>query len=142
MDLNDFAVDPAKEVEGVWVPCGDAELKLGRINSNTYFDYLGTLREPHIKAVRRGQELAKDVAEGMYNRALSEKVLLGWKNLKINGKPIDYSKDMAYKILSDKRLVMFRSKVVELAGELSRFALDNYEELEGNLLSSSGSTVQ
>jgi hypothetical protein len=142
MDLLNYAIDPKKQVEGVWVSIGGGvELKLGRMNSEPYFEELQNIREPYIGSLPRGAVLDKKTGDDIYVKSLVRCILLGWRgDFTLNGKPVpEYSEELAYKILSAPELAPFRSMVVERAVQLNEFALGHYEELEGNLLSSSAS---
>jgi hypothetical protein len=139
MELKDFATDPKKEIEGVWVEDGDGAFKLGRLNTTVYFDYLAKLREPYLKTAKRGAEIAKEAAEEIYNRAMAHCILLDWKNFTVNGRQLPYSEETAFKVLSSKYFKPFRDRVSGLASQLTHFAIDNLEEIESDLFSSSDS---
>jgi hypothetical protein len=145
MELMNYAIDTKKQVEGSWVMLSPGtEFLLGRMNSEHWFMTLDRIRDPHIKQLPRGVALPEEKGAELFNEALVECILLGWRGkFTLNGKEMpEYSKELALRILNTKELAPFRAMIVEQSAMLNNFALDDFEYLEGNLLSSSGSTPQ
>lgn len=98
-----FATNKNKEKDGVWVPMGpSAQFLLARAGgSNTrYLNAAAAAGRPHERRIRLN---LMDAAEAR-NLAIGpfvDTVLLDWKDVKVKGEIIPYSKEAAKKLLTD-----------------------------------------
>lgn len=99
--FNQFATDPAKELEGVWVSLGPADeagkaprilvarsgnRKHGRIVSKLYEANKTLLDTKDTAAEAKGEEITIE--------AMSKAIYLGWENLAFAGKAVANSADL------------------------------------------------
>lgn len=132
MDLNSIKIDKQKMSEGVWVDCGDGlRLKLASTQSPEYKAFL----VKKLRRARRGGVGAMiEITAQVTTEALAEYVIRDWEGLTQNGEPVQYSKQMAKRLLED--FPRFRSIVDEALDEDMFLEAEETEETAGN---SSGS---
>lgn len=128
MDLNTFKVDQDKAQEGVWCDLGDARLKVARYGNKKFQDALKNAMAPYKRLAEQGR-LNDDIAEKILINAIAKYVLLGWENLTIDGKGVNYSYDNAVKILSNPEYKDFREVVVSMSQEVDLFRKEEVEEI-------------
>lgn len=140
MDLNKFRTDQSLEQEGVWVDLGkSARILIARLGNKKYNGYVNKLMAPHRKASRAGG-VDDSIAEEVLNKALAKYVLLDWEGFEEDGKPVKYSYDEAYRILSAEEYSDFRELVVSLSSDMANFQQEREEEdLKNSKSSSTGS---
>lgn len=142
MDLTKFATDPVKEA-GTWVSYdATSRFLIGAMNNDAFTNRVRELRDPILKSLPRGQQIDPVTADAIMVQAMSELTLLGWEGVQINGQELPYSREAAKAALGEPRLRAFREWVYDQATKLDNFRLDNFEDLMGNLLRSSATTVQ
>lgn len=108
-EILKFAMDTEKEDQGVWVqyPGTDIEFRIARMGNPKYLEFKRKLSRPFsrqiTKAVRgEGDFPAREMEEAEI-KAVAKTILLGWRNLELNGKSIEYTPEKAEEILSDRR---------------------------------------
>lgn len=112
MDIKAFATNAKKENEGVWVPGPDgAEFLIARLG-NDHFKKLSTeLAKPHRRLLQLGK-LDEKVVQEITAEVTARTILLGWKNVKEGGKPVEYSPETAKRwLLAYKDFAEFVSSV-------------------------------
>lgn len=120
MDLRNFAIDIKAETEGVWLPCGDAQLKIGRLNSPAYKEAFAKAARP-FSALAKAGILKDQDARNIVAEALAKTVLLDWKNLKLDGVELPYSQAKAQELLSNPEFDSFVKLVNDLAENEANF---------------------
>ena len=129
MEIEQFKTSERLEQDGVWVPIGEgASLLIARIGNAKYEKYLRKIGRKHLTQIRltSDPELLKELTV----QAMARFVLLGWKGLDENKKPIPYSHKKAEELLTNYH-GLFRT-VSELANENTLFQEDEQEATEGN----------
>lgn len=142
MDLIELATDPQKETQGTWVAFDSKTRFYIAASGERYQSRVRELRDPVLKSLPRGEKMPDAIADGIVTQAMADCILLGWEGLMVNGKELPYSRDAAKAALSDPRLRVFRGWVLDQASQFQNFRLENFEDLLGNFLSSSTTTVQ
>jgi len=98
-ELNSIRIDQKKCNNGIWVDYeGDIKLLIARKPNPQYQDYLHELISNHPGEISKGND--KDITM----QAVAKHILLGWKNLSDDGKPIKYSPKKALELLRDPSL--------------------------------------
>lgn len=136
MDLNAFEVDTDLSQEGVWCDIADARLKVARYGNKKFQDALKIAMTPYKRLVEQGR-LNDDIAEKILIEAIANHVLLGWENLSVNGKHLDYTVDNAIWILSQPEYKDFRELVISMAQEADLFRKEEVKETVEKLLNGS-----
>ncbi len=131
MDLKkEFGTNVKKEVEGVWCDFGEGcECLIARTGNPENRKAFEKIARPHRKRVRRGT-LSDEVAEKISIQVTAESILLDWKGIEEDGKPVKYSAKNAIKLLTAYR--DFREQVNEFADDMNMFKIENDEEAEKN----------
>jgi hypothetical protein len=112
MDLAKFKTDPKLEQDGVWVPLGDAQLRIARLNNPRMAAGYAARIRPY-----RGSAIPDAEGERIMIECLAEYVLLDWKGVTHDGAPFDYSTEnakAALKIKDFAEFVMERAREMEL----------------------------
>lgn len=136
-DLEEFAADETKELEGVWVYF-DVEETQGLLIAEAW-------NENFMKAFRkfpRGFQnrahrgtLDTKTDRRVWHKLLAETILLDWKNISNEGKALKYDPKVAANMMSEyKKFVKF---VWDTASEESLYMKEQAEEDEKNLPPSS-----
>ena len=125
MELNDVRVDPVKVDEGVWIdiPAG-GRLKIARWNNRAFLTLQSRLVDEHNQKTN-GKEISSEQGRDFLNKVVSETILLDWEGLTQDGKPLPYSKEKCYEILSDPSLMDFRDDVVLKAQLQANYRADS-----------------
>ncbi len=123
-DLNKFRVDAKKSAEGVWTPwLEDIELLIARQGNPKFQEFIQAERsQPKRKMTER------DEADWAY----ANTILLGWKNVEIDGKKVPYSPKKAFELLQDPELADFRLFVIVNAQASERFRKEALEAAAKN----------
>lgn len=128
MDLSNFETDRELEVGGVWVDIGDedgTQLLVARVGNQKFNTMLRAKMKPYRNMLQR-DILPQETQEGLLTEVLGETVLLGWKNLKHNGKEVKYSAAKAKELL--KGIPDFRELVLEIGNSMETFRVVEEEE--------------
>lgn len=119
MDLDSYNIDDKLSVEGKWVPIGkNAELKIARLNNESYREFIKKKLKPYKSAMRAGA-VDDDLLNAVVIQAMARHVLLDWKGLKEKGKPLVYSIEECERVLKEKE--QFRELVAALANDADLF---------------------
>lgn len=117
--FDQYATDPGKELEGVWVPIGPAtrtidgvpdpdsvpQIKVARNGNKRHGRIVVQLYEANEALLKQKTDAAEARGEEITIETMAKGVLLGWKNLSFRGigrVPDTWSLEMAKKILSIK----------------------------------------
>jgi hypothetical protein len=128
MDLNEYKTDENLELDGVWVDLGDTDktqLLIARIGNPHFNRVLRAKMKPFRNLIQR-DKLPVETQETMLTETMAETILLGWKNLKRDGKDVKYSQSVALKLMSE--LKDFRELVTEVANSMETFRIEEEEE--------------
>lgn len=133
MDLKkEYGTDEKKEIEGVWFTDefgGETSCLIARIGNKNYQKLFDRLSKPHRRALRKGN-IDNELAEKILIKTMSQTILLDWKNMKEDGKPVKYSNQEAYRIMLQYR--DFRDIVSDLANEMEAYRIAQDEEAVKN----------
>ena len=115
-----YATDENLEVEGVEVPLGDgAFIKVARADNERFNKMLVEVLEANAEKLDTLPEAeSKKLDRQLYNEVLAETVLLGWKGMHYQGKPMKYSKANAIKLLEHRD---FKKEVLQQAARRQHF---------------------
>jgi hypothetical protein len=116
MDLKSFKTDPALD-EGAWLALGDAEIKIARLGSPRYQSAVTRRLKPHRESLELGVMSDAD-AQKITIELLADFILLDWKGVELDGKPLPYSRENAIQALG---IEVFRTWVQEQARDLENF---------------------
>lgn len=127
MDLEETLTSEKLEVEGAWVPFGsDGEILVGRLYSDRFNQVYRLRARPH------GRRLQTDAA--LQRRVLKETVaectLLGWKNIKVKGTAVKFSKAKALELITD--FPEFYSAVIDASSDINNFREEERQADLGN----------
>jgi len=127
---NRFATDHDAEVNGAWdlIPGTDCELLIARFENQKYLDLKERLQRPHLQAMIDGT-MDADLSLVLHREVFAKTILLGWRNLDVDGKPVEYSVEEAIKRLEENDFfdyVISRSKVRD------RYSKEYFERSEKN----------
>lgn len=131
MDLGKtFGTSDKLENEGVWIDLGEgAAIKVARAGNRANQRLLRKLAAPHRVALRSGK-LPDDVMERITVQAMAETILIDWKNIEFEGRPLAYSVENATRVLS--ALKDFRDYVADQAADMSHFQAEREEAAAKN----------
>lgn len=126
MDIyTSFATDETLENEGKWFPLSKtASVKVARAGNTRYVEMLRARMKEAQLDMLSGKE-ADELAESILVDVMAETVLLGWKDLKLQGVDMPVSVANARKLLAIKD---FRRKVAGFSENFDAFRVK--EEVE------------
>lgn len=117
-ELNNIRIDIDKSTKGVWFKfVDDIELLIARKPNLQYEAFLVDLIS------QQDGEVAREVDMDLTKQAVANCVLLGWKNLTEDGKPIKYSPKKALELLRDPSLRDFYEFVLIKAHDREAYRL-------------------
>lgn len=129
MDIQDLATDESAELNGKWVPFGaDAKLRVARAGNSNYLRTLARLLDEAGLDLTKNDPDTEARADAILVTALATDVLLGWENLLLKGKVMEYSMENAKTLLGVRE---FRRRVEALASDFNNFRLKT-EAAQGN----------
>lgn len=119
LELNSIAVDPALSKEGVWADFLGGRFLLAR-RGPEYNARLGQLYNENLALIKdkTDPELSGKKVLEIYQRAFADTVLKDWEGVAQAGKPLPYTPEEGFRILSDPSLA-------ELATFLEQFSLNH-----------------
>lgn len=131
MDLKkEFATNKQYEQEGVWTDIGNGcSIKIARVGNEHYTALFRKLSKPYQNQIRRGT-LPNDKAEDLLIQVMAESIVLDWKGLEEDGKPVKYSRETCARILKEYK--DFRELVSDLSNSLELFKAEMDAEAEKN----------
>lgn len=128
-----FTTDKAKEMNGIWHDIGPEEngktpkLLIARENNDNFVKLIRRLMNPYKTRAQR-KNLGVKKAEEIMCKALSETILLDWKNLEEeDGSKIVYSIEKAYELLSTMN--DFKALVISLSEDMDAYRLSVINEV-------------
>ena len=135
MDLKKTygTTDVDLENNGVEVDLGDgAFVTVRRSNNKRFADALMRARKPHERRIQRGNNTAefRALLDDLTRKAVAEHVLIGWRGIEVDGKPIKYSPQAAEKLM--KEFEDFQEDVLTAANSRETFRKEVIEENEKN----------
>lgn len=119
-NLTALRVDPVSSEDGIWVPwVEDIELLIARQGSTKFTEYI----QKHAQDDKKFDDDEKYAT----NMTYAHTILLGWKNIQIDGEEVLYSPETAYEFLSDPELIDFRNFVIITSASVAAFRKDKLE---------------
>ncbi len=137
MEMNALERDYNEVESGSWVKdipgAGDLELKVRGLSAEEVISYRAS-RERAVPRKDRNPDgsLKMNAGYQVLCDTLVEKVLLDWKNLTEDGKQVKYSKEVAKKLMANKRFRPFHDAVVYAASVVDQGQDAEREEAAGN----------
>lgn len=126
MDFAKLKSDPIREQEGAWIELGDgAAILVARMGNPAYEKCLRRLRRPLQSAIR-AKTVTDDQILKIVIRASAEFILLDWRGMFEDGKPLAYSVDVAERILTEVK--DFREMVYGFAADAEIYRQEETEE--------------
>jgi hypothetical protein len=139
VNVSKFATDLDKTNNGTWVEVGEGlELLIARHGNSAFTLGLQKHGKKLRSRVRAGNPDPEELRK-MQCRAMSEHILLGWKNLtedvkgedgKVQELPVEYSQKKAYQLLNT--MPDFYEMVLEFSMDMETFKADEDAQAEGN----------
>lgn len=127
-DLKRIKVDNEKIESGVWVDyVEDIQLCIANINNPAYKEARKKALKPHLRQMRLGK-IESDQVLDILKPAVAKHVLLGWKNIEEDNKPLEYSSQKALELFKDPEMFTFFDFVLETASENEFFKQDMVED--------------
>jgi len=120
---------------GVWITKAfyEIDLLIGAADNKNFTRRIRELMKPYTRN-QTYKTMSDEVFEELQDKARSETVLLGWRNMESedsteeNQKYLEYSPSEAYKALRDPENIEFRKQVLALAEEEEVFRKEAVEE--------------
>ncbi len=137
-DVSSLKTNEDKELNGVWVcPYGnDMELLVARFNNTNMQEFISKAQDDQTVGLsrRRRRQLKSsadaDIPLDKLLEGMSKHILLGWKNLQMDGEEIEYSQKNALMVM--KKIKQFADDVADIAGNIALYQDDAAQESEGN----------
>lgn len=127
MDLGkQFRTDKLKETKGTWIEIQDSELLIARNNTRAYRVALAKALSDNPSAMEASNEKEEAASDAILAAVVAETVLLGWKNVTVDGKPVKYTPKKAEKLLAE--LPDFMDLVRGLSDNIENFRVDQEEK--------------
>lgn len=145
MDLKSLTRDRGEVNAGIWIKdipnLDDIELKVRGLTSDEALLFKAEKERSAPRSDRlKDGNLKPEASFRIFSQMLAEVILIDWKGIEENGKPLKYSKEKARQIFADKNFLPFHDAVV-WAAQVVDFGYDETkEELAGNSKESSSST--
>jgi len=99
-----YGFDKDKAEDGVWVDLGlddGSRVRIGKIGRMAYGKSLDRYGRKYQKIVRLGQSIPLEDATKMIIQVYADTVVLDWENIRIDGKPLPYTRDNAVWLLTE-----------------------------------------
>lgn len=127
MDLaKQFAMDTAKETDGVWFDLDEkSRICVARMNNHKHRAALEMAVKPFRVQINAGtlpDNKYKEITLG----PLADFVLVGWENLALEGELLEYSAENARRVLSE--FPEFRALVTSLSLDAENYRASDLEE--------------
>lgn len=127
-----YGTDSQKEIDGVWrddIVAG-SEFLIARIGNPNYQKRFNALSKPYRRAIKKGT-LEEEVAEKLLIRCMAETILLGWKNVEVYGKKVNYSVENAVELLT--KFKDLREEINDVANAMEIYKQEEQHEDTENL---------
>lgn len=105
------------------------EVKVARKNNAHYKKQLRSAMNRHKRKLERENEAAVDLFETIMIKVMAETILLGWKDLIVNGEKMDYSIKNAEFVLANED---FRKEIDILSEDFELFKEQQQEGIRKN----------
>jgi hypothetical protein len=128
MDICITPINKDAEENGSWGEYMGVGLLIARGNNTNFRRSFRRLTKPHKREIDKGT-LSDSESESILCQALAESILVGWKNLKVGGKNIEYSVANAKSLLLNDSDC--RDYVQNFADDLDNFIKQDEEEVKG-----------
>lgn len=127
MDISKIKTNPEAESKGAWVPFGGGTMfRIARIDNSEYVKMVSKALKTQKRAAKTGS-LDDGFVLDVMNKAIAEHILLDWKNLTDDEKPLAYSKKECLRLMTDPFYKNLRDLVFETAQDESVFYQENVE---------------
>jgi hypothetical protein len=119
LDLSTFKTDESKETEGVWEKLDEGcEVKVARWGNTRMVEFYQRYPRVIRQRIDSGQVSDARSAE-ILAEVIANTILLDWKGMADEGKPVKYSVEAAVKVLSTYK--DFRIVIIEIAQDFKLF---------------------
>jgi len=125
--------DEQRELEGTWTKYQGVDVLIARTSKPDYLNELVRSSKTMKSKMNQLNIPTAEVTEAVC-KAVSKHILLDWKNFKINGEEILYTKENAMQLLIND--IDFRNFVLEFADEAANFYREEAEKVMGESLTS------
>jgi hypothetical protein len=130
--LKMFALDQAKESEGIWIELGSGiRIKVARMDNPAYTKALSKAMAPYRHALR-ANTMDDDTFHALMARVVGKTILVGWEGIDYKGEPLPYSPKNAEMLLLDPQLKPFYERVMQIASDQDAYRLQQEEEAAKN----------
>lgn len=155
--FNQYATDPNKELDGVWVPIGPAlrkledgitadpesvpSIKVARSGNKRHGRVVSSLYEANETVLKGKDDAADAKGEEITIEAMAKGILLGWKNLTFKGEKLaDAGTENSVlspedRLITAKRMLAvkdFRELVAKNANDRERYSIKQEQEAAKN----------
>ena len=137
MTISDAKIDAVKFEQGAWgenIPeMGNLRLKVRGIGNASWRKLQATLLAAVPRAKKIGGRIDPEEQDKITNVCLREACLLDWENMEDDdGKPLEYSKALAGKLIDDPESMRFRDAVSWAASVVADIDAAATKEVVGN----------
>lgn len=124
-----YAVNEDLENNGTWMELGDAKFLIARAGNRSYSKLFTKEYERNQRALEAKDDNADKLAEKLMIKVIAKTILLGWENVKYQGKDLAYSVENAEMLLAHKD---FRREIVKMSEDFDAFKMQKEAEEEKN----------
>lgn len=129
-DLPEIKITPVSKessIEGAWTVYRGVGLKIARNGNPNFKRIFARLSRPHRKSIEQNS-MDEDLALGLLCEAISESILVNWKDFKIGDTVIEYSHANAKQLLkNDPDCLQF---VQEFSKDLNNYINEDKVEVQ------------
>lgn len=134
-DIRSVMTDVDMEVHGAWVPFYDGiEFLIARARNPKYVEFLKKELEEY-RDIQRANALDPKILEEALLKSRANCILLGWKNIEEDGKPVEYSHEKAMEYFKNPGLKDMYDFVIVSSENRDWYRAKNIKASEGNSLS-------
>lgn len=102
MDIGkQFRTDRTKEAEGAWVPLMGSKFLIARANNRAYRMALAKALKDNADALNATTAEADALDDRLLAEVMAATILLDWKDVDLDGKPVKYSEEVAAKLMTE-----------------------------------------
>jgi len=133
MEIEDLAQDVNLIENGVWVLMDEGyEVKIRSSSSDAVRKMEQRQLERDKRFYRKGKMVPLEIREKNQTELLCEAVVLDWRGIEKNKKPLKWSVEGGYEILGHPKFRQMASDIVLASQEISLFVEEGEEEDLGN----------
>lgn len=116
-ELTTLSVDPKKAEEGTFIPYYmGSELLIAKYRNKQAEEMRMQKSLEHADVLTGEDEAeASELWFKIENEIIANTILLGWKELKINGQITKYTPELGIRLLSDPKMSEFREDVIRMS---------------------------